>query len=42
MDYALSFRTFLFSHYFYTGLRVGTGVVGLTLLAYALIDLAPQ
>ncbi len=39
MDYALSFRTFLFSHYFYTGLRVGTGVVGLTLLAYALIDL---
>ena len=39
MHYALNFRTFLFSHYFYTGLRVGTGVVGLTLLAYALTDL---
>ncbi len=39
MDYALNFRTFLFSHYFYTGLRVGTGVVGLTLLTYALVDL---
>ena len=39
MHYALSLRTFLFSHYFYTGLRVGTGVVGLTLLAYAAVDL---
>lgn len=39
MDYALNFRTFLFSHYFYTGLRVGTGVVGLTLLTYTLVDL---
>ncbi|GAC1408218.1 MAG: FUSC family membrane protein [Burkholderiaceae bacterium] len=39
MHYALSYRTFLYSHYFYRGLRAGTGVIGLTLLAYAATDL---
>jgi uncharacterized membrane protein YccC len=39
MHYALAPRTFLFSHYFYTGLRIGTGIVGLTYLAYAVADL---
>ncbi|NEX64017.1 FUSC family membrane protein [Noviherbaspirillum galbum] len=33
MHYALSPRTFFFSHYFYTGLRIATGVVGIALLA---------
>ncbi|MBV8665386.1 MAG: FUSC family protein [Burkholderiaceae bacterium] len=33
MHYALNPRTFLFSHYFYTGLRIAVGVIGLTLLA---------
>ncbi len=40
MHYALNFRTFLFSHYFYTGLRIAIGVIGLTLLVYAVTDLA--
>ena len=35
MHYALSPRTFLFSHYFYTGLRVACGVTGLAFLALA-------
>ena len=39
MDYALTFRTFLYSHYFYRGLRAGIGVVGLTLLVYVVTDL---
>jgi uncharacterized membrane protein YccC len=39
MHYALAPRTFLFSHYFYTGLRIGAGIVGLTWLAYAIADL---
>lgn len=39
MHYALAPRTFLFSHYFYTGLRIATGIVGLTYLTYALADL---
>jgi len=39
MHYALAPRTFLFSHYFYTGLRIATGIVGLTFLTYALADL---
>src|SRR5438067_2209223 len=39
MHYALAPRTFLFSHYFYTGLRIATGIVGLTWLAYAIADL---
>jgi uncharacterized membrane protein YccC len=39
MHYALAPRTFLFSHYFYTGLRIATGVVGLTGLTYAVADL---
>jgi uncharacterized membrane protein YccC len=39
MHYALAPRTFLFSHYFYTGLRIATGVVGLTFLTYAIADL---
>jgi uncharacterized membrane protein YccC len=39
MHYALAPRTFLFSHYFYTGLRIATGIVGLTFLTYAIADL---
>ncbi|MFC5474443.1 FUSC family protein [Paraherbaspirillum soli] len=39
MHYALDLRTFIFSHYFYTGLRIATGVVGLTLLVLQLTDL---
>lgn len=39
MHYALAPRTFLFSHYFYTGLRIATGIVGLTYLTYAVADL---
>ncbi|MBD8531028.1 MULTISPECIES: FUSC family membrane protein [unclassified Massilia] len=39
MHYALAPRTFLFSHYFSTGLRIATGIVGLTFLTYALADL---
>ena len=32
MHYALTPRTFLYSHYFSTGLRIATGVLGLTIL----------
>ncbi len=32
MHYALNLRTFIYSHYFYLGLRVAIGLVGLTLL----------
>jgi uncharacterized membrane protein YccC len=39
MHYALAPRTFLFSHYFYTGLRIATGIVGLTYLTYAVAGL---
>jgi uncharacterized membrane protein YccC len=39
MHYALAPRTLFFSHYFYTGLRIATGVVGLTFLTYAVADL---
>jgi uncharacterized membrane protein YccC len=39
MHYALTPRIFLFSHYFYTGLRIAIGVVGLTFLTYYLSDL---
>ena len=39
MHYALAARTFLFSHYFYTGLRIATGIVGLTFLTYFIADL---
>jgi uncharacterized membrane protein YccC len=39
MHYALAPRTFLFSHYFYTGLRIATGITGLTLITYAMADL---
>jgi uncharacterized membrane protein YccC len=39
MHYALAPRTFLFSHYFYTGLRIATGIVGLTWLTYAIAGL---
>jgi len=39
MHYALAPRTFLFSHYFYTGLRIATGIVGLTYLTYLVADL---
>ncbi|PUA20161.1 FUSC family membrane protein [Glaciimonas sp. PCH181] len=39
MHYALDLRTFIFSHYFYTGLRIATGVVGLTMLVLPFTDL---
>jgi uncharacterized membrane protein YccC len=39
MHYALDIRTFLFSHYFYTGIRIATGVVGLTMLVFNLADM---
>jgi len=39
MRYALTPRTFLHSHYFATGLRAATGVIGLTLLVLAMSDL---
>jgi len=39
MHYALAPRTFLFSHYFATGLRIATGIIGLTFLTYLLADL---
>ncbi|HEY4073400.1 MAG TPA: FUSC family membrane protein [Herbaspirillum sp.] len=39
MHYALDIRTFIFSHYFYTGTRIATGVVGLTLLVMYGVDL---
>ncbi|MDB5935434.1 MAG: hypothetical protein JWQ01_2778 [Massilia sp.] len=39
MQYALAPRTFLFSHYFYTGLRIATGIVGLTFLTLAISNL---
>ena len=39
MHYALAPRTFLFSHYFYTGLRIATGIVVLTSLTFAIADL---
>jgi uncharacterized membrane protein YccC len=39
MHYVLAPRTFLFSHYFYTGLRIATGIVGLAWLTYAIADL---
>jgi uncharacterized membrane protein YccC len=40
MHYALSLRTFIYSHYFYLGLRVATGVLGLTYLTLQLADIA--
>jgi uncharacterized membrane protein YccC len=39
MHYALDIRTFLFSHYFYTGVRIATGVVGMTMLVFNLADM---
>ena len=39
MHYALNPRTFLFSHYFYTGLRTAIGVIGLTSLVLFYSDL---
>ncbi|CAH0178676.1 Inner membrane protein YccS [Massilia sp. Bi118] len=39
MHYALAPRTFLFSHYFYTGLRIATGIVGLAYLTYFIAGL---
>lgn len=39
MHYALTPRTFFFSHYFYTGLRIATGVIGLTLLVFWFVNL---
>lgn len=39
MHYALNPRTFLFSHYFYTGLRTAVGVIGLTSLVLFYSDL---
>lgn len=39
MQYALAPSTFLFSHYFYTGVRIAIGIVGLTFLTLAFADL---
>ncbi|MFZ6645299.1 FUSC family membrane protein [Undibacterium sp. TJN25] len=39
MHYALDLRTFIFSHYFYTGFRIAIGVIGLTSLVLAYADL---
>lgn len=39
MHYALDIRTFIFSHYFYSGVRIATGVVGLTLMVMYGFDL---
>ncbi|MBP0597042.1 FUSC family protein [Herbaspirillum sp. LeCh32-8] len=39
MHYALDIRTFLFSHYFYTGVRIAIGVVGFTMLVYNVADM---
>ncbi|WP_051971637.1 FUSC family membrane protein [Massilia sp. 9096] len=39
MHYALAPRTFLFSHYFYTGLRIAFGIVGLAYFTYAVASL---
>ncbi|HTD06731.1 FUSC family membrane protein, partial [Undibacterium sp.] len=39
MHYALDLRTFIFSHYFYTGFRIAIGVVGLTSVVFAYTDL---
>jgi uncharacterized membrane protein YccC len=41
MHYTLNFRTFLFSHYFYTGLRIAIGVIGLTALVLNYTDNLP-
>nr|WP_314608060.1 FUSC family membrane protein [uncultured Janthinobacterium sp.] len=38
MHYALNLRTFIYSHYFYLGLRVAIGLVGLTLLTLEISD----
>jgi uncharacterized membrane protein YccC len=38
MHYALDLRTFIYSHYFYTGLRVAGGILGLTLLTLYFSD----
>jgi uncharacterized membrane protein YccC len=40
MHYVLSPRTFFFSHYFYTGLRIATGVVGIAAIATWFSDLS--
>jgi uncharacterized membrane protein YccC len=40
MHYALNLRTFLYSHYFYLGLRVAIGVLGLTLVTSKLAGTA--
>ena len=39
MHYVLDLRTFIYSHYFYTGLRIAVGVVGLTMLVLPFTDL---
>ncbi|MCX7293511.1 FUSC family membrane protein [Janthinobacterium sp.] len=38
MHYALNLRTFIYSHYFYLGLRVAIGLVGLALLTQEISD----
>ena len=40
MHYALNLRTFIYSHYFYLGLRVAIGLVGLALLTQEINDSA--
>ncbi|MES2069461.1 MAG: FUSC family membrane protein [Pseudomonadota bacterium] len=39
MHYVLDLRTFIFSHYFYTGFRIAIGVIGLTSVVLAYADL---
>jgi uncharacterized membrane protein YccC len=40
MHYALNPRTFLFSHYFYSGVRIAVGVIGLTCIVLQFSNLA--
>jgi uncharacterized membrane protein YccC len=40
MHYALDFRTFLYSHYFYTGLRIASGILFAIMLVINLVDIS--
>lgn len=40
MHYALDFRTFLYSHYFYTGLRIASGVIFSIMFVINLVDMS--
>lgn len=39
MHYALDFRTFLYSHYFYTGLRIASGVIFSIMFVINIVDM---